>query len=295
MQQKYARDLKEIDELFDRFRKGKNQPSYLIFSRDFQKVYNNKRTSYKPAPPMAIPLRATLTDERFGSIQIRYSEYPPEEAENGKKLWPSNKDKSIIGESLTILEKDKDYAWFIMYVSQFVKRGVLKLVDKDREFKGKFSDIQKQLAAQKCLFDESVTKERVEALVEIVLPEKMKIMGDTAEELATQLWDIITKGEQQNKSYNYDALIKANNQLSRVVAKTVANEKQSTENPAVILVEMRDGQSLTVPSVKCPHPTKQETLDARADENGLDITGLTRDEAYSVIKFKEKEAKVLND
>jgi hypothetical protein len=281
----YYTGLREVEELFNRFRKPKEKEAYLIFSRDFKKVYNDKKTSYKPCPPMAISLRANIYDNQMGSVQVRFSDAPPEVGDNNKLVWPSTKNKSIIGETLAVSEKEKDYAWFLLKAARVIDKGMLKLVDEKAEYEGKFSSIQKQMAASRAIFDTDATMDSILAIAALVLPKGMEVNGDTKETVATRFWDMIVKGEETHQSYNYEAVINASRKLQIAEAKAV---KESDETP-LHEVHFENGDTLVVPLVKCPYPTKTETLESKAEEFHFSTEGLTRDEIYSVAKFKMQQ------
>ena len=280
LQRRYYREKKEVEALFEKFRKN-GAPSVLMFRRDFVKKYNTKKTSYKPAPPVAVPANVHVYDDELGAVEIRYSKTPP--IKSGKKLvWTADKD-FMLSEVFTINEKNIDLAWFFLKASNYVTKGIVKLVDKDLEFKGSFSEVKRQMEASRILFDDDVTMERIETLAELVLPKEMKIEADTKEEYATKLWDIIVAGEKSRKEYNYDALMEANKKISKAQAADYVDKTKKQ----LILIVLADGREVTVPEVKCPPKTKEETLEERAAAHGFPTEGLTRDEIYSLIKYKD--------
>jgi hypothetical protein len=183
----------------------------------------------------------------------------------------------------TINEKNIDLAWFFLKASNYVTKGIVKLVDKDLEFKGSFSEVKRQMEASRILFDDDVTMERIETLAELVLPKEIKIEADTKEEYVTKLWDIIVAGEKSRKEYNYDALMEANKKISKAQAADYVDKTKKQ----LILIVLADGREVTVPEVKCPPKTKEETLEERAAAHGFPTEGLTRDEIYSLIKYKD--------
>jgi hypothetical protein len=285
LQQKYYRERNEIKDLFKRFRKNGDKEGHLILTRDYHKVWNTKKTSYKPAPPIAIPMNISMGDPELGAIQIRYSDSPPIKTDK-KLVWGAVK-KGIINENLFIPEKDIDFAWYIIKATSFIEDGIFRIVDKKAEYEGKFSEMKKQMDASRIIFDEDVTLERLETLADLVLPSTMKVTADEQEEYAAKFWDIIKAGEQAGKTYNYDALIEADKKVSKAQAADYI-DKSGGE---VISVSLDDGRTLSVPFVKCHFRIKDETLKEKADELNIPVKGITKDELYSVIKYEEAKAK----
>lgn len=283
LERRYARERDEVKELFDKFRKPGVKDSSILFGRSWKKVWNNKKTSYKPAPPIAIPMNVHIYDDELGSVEIRYSKRPPIRSGN-KIVWPSDSE-SLVFEQKSVSEQRLDFAWFLLKASNYVEQGIIKLIDKEAEYAGTFSSIKRQLEASKMIFDDNATLDRIKAIADIVLPKKMAVKGDTKEEVATRFWEIIVKGSETNKAYNYEAVIEAGKKLSE--AKAEEHKEKVDKN--LISVETADGNTYNVPEIKCPTRTKKETLELRAEDVGVPVEGLDRDELYSLIRFKEAE------
>ncbi len=283
LEQKYFNELKDVKDLFGKFRKPGQKESVLLFSRDFKKTYNRSKTSYKPAPPIAIPMNVSVYDPQMGSIEIRYSKRPPVKAGNNL-IWSRDGD-SLMFETMSITDKQLDLAWFLLKASDYVEKGILKLVDKELEFEGKYESILKQTEVASAIFNHDAngdpSLERLELIASILFPNNEIGHYDSAKELATKIWNLIVIGEANKKSYNYNSALKA----AEKAKKTLAKEKPvAAEN---ITVTLPDGEDVTFPLLVCPPKTKNETLFERAESVGLPgDMGLSRDVLYSLIKYK---------
>lgn len=278
LERKYFEELKDVKNLFARFKKPGQKESVILFSRDFKKIYNRTKTSYKPAPPIAIPMNVSVYDPSLGSIEIRYSKRPPVKAGNNL-IWSRDGD-SLMFETMSLTDKQLDLAWFLLKASDYVEKGIIKLVDKDLEFEGTFDSIKRQADAASLLFNDNVTLENLEVIASILFP-KGEIGGyDSAKELATKIWNMVTIGENNKRAYNYDALIKAATKAGRA-------SKKEDRAQEVITVSLSEDEELTVPLLICPPKTKNETLFEKAESLGIPTdAGLSRDVLYSLIKFK---------
>lgn len=281
LQKMYYEGRKEVKEIFDKFRKN-GEETYLIFTRDYKKVWNTAKTSYKPAPPMAVPMKTSFEDPTLGSIELRYSKSPPEKSDN-RFIWPTVK-KSIIHENLVIKETDLDFAWFILKASNYVKNGLLRIVDKQQEYEGTVSKIRKEMNASRVIFDDDVSLEHLEALASLVLPDEMMVQGESKDEFSAKLWDTIVMGEKSKKPYNFDALINADKEIKMAEKNAYVKKKDGIP----VSIDTDNGETINAPLQKCPPATKDETLKIKAEKLGFSSKNLSRDEIYSVIKFKEE-------
>lgn len=278
LEKRYYEELQEVKGLFEKFKKSANANGGLTFSREFKKVYNRNKTSWKPAPPIAIPMNVNIYDPQMGSVEIRYSKSPP--IKTGNNLMWNRGQESLIFETLTVRKDQLDLAWFLLYASDFVKKGTIKLVDKEAEYEGTVGEMKLQLEAQKVIFDEGVTYEKLEAISVLMFPNG-DVQSDTGSkaELATKLWKAVIVNEKNKLPRGYKDLIAA----AEKVEKQFAKEESSTED---ITVTLANGEELTVPLQRCPLKISTEKLHARAKELDFPIDGLSRDIIFSIIKYK---------
>ena len=277
LQRRYYQEREELRQLFQKFKRKGDKEGTLTFTRDFNKVYNSRKTSYKPAPPIAIPYNVNIYDPEMGSVEIRYSRRPP--IKNGQNLmWPRDQE-SLIGETLSVTEQRLDYAWFLMKASPFVNNGIIKLVDRQLEYEGTFAQIRKQKDVTNILFDDNISLETLQGIATIVWPSG-EVDGDSKEELATKMWNRIQEGEKNKKKYNYDALIAAHGKFAEATAKSTTPEAELT------LVTLPDGTEVEVKMLTCPKNMGDEKLYAKAAEFGVPVEGLSRNIIYSLVKQK---------
>lgn len=279
LERKYYQELGEVKKLFARFKRDAEKGS-LTFSRDFRKVYNNSKTSYKPAPPIAIPMNASMYDPEIGSIEIRYSRRPP--IKSGQNtIWQRDQD-SMVFETMTIDEQRADLVWFLLYASDFIKKGIVKLVDKEVEYEGTVEKMKKQMDASFAIFSEDVTYDKLKTIADLVYPKgELAARTTTQTELSAKLWSLVLVNEEQNNPGGFDALIKAAKQVEEM-----ESQKPVSEDSEKITIELVTGESFEVPYMKCPTRRSNKELKEKAVELGIADEGLTRDMLYSLIKHK---------
>lgn len=283
LEKRYYHEREEVKGIFDKFRKPGQKDAAILFGREWKKTWNSKKTSYKPIPPIMLPSNVHIYDNEMGSVEIRYSRRPPIRS-GSRVVWTSDKDL-MFNEIKSVSEQRLDFAWFLLKASDYVEKGIIKLIDKQAEYAGTFDSIKKQLEASKTIFDDDVTIEKVKAIAEIVLPKNITVTGDTKEEVATRFWEMVVKGTEQKKAYNYDAVIAAGERLSNAKLE----EFKELVDKNLITVETKDGKTYNIPGIKCPARMKQENLELRAEDLDILFEGLDRDELYSLVRFKEAE------
>lgn len=185
MEKKYYNDLEELKVLFAKFKKG-DAPAVLVFKREWAKKWNNSGTSYKPAPPINIPLRAGYYDkDGGGAIDIRYSESYPDNI-NGKLRW--NKPTETIYEMYSVTENQMDLAWFLLRASKFFEKGVLKLVDVGVEIEAKWDTMTLQADVSIAL--KNITEDELAKVYVYFLNGKYSyIETESVKVNAMRLWD----------------------------------------------------------------------------------------------------------
>ena len=276
LQKRYHAELKNVKSLFAKFRRGKAE-GVLTFGREYRKVYNTKKTSFKPAPPIAIPMNVNLYDDQLGSVEIRYSKRPP--IRNGKSLtWPRDQE-SLIFENLTISEQRLDLAWFILYASDFVKRGVIKLIDKEVEYEGTVDKMKKQLEVSSIIFSDDTTLETLQVIADLAFKGQINLTTNSKAEMASKMWSLISVNETNKKAGGYDDFLKT---AAKVEAKLEKTESKADN----IDIELINGEKYNVPILKCPPSISNEKLQAKAVEYNVPSEGLSRDVLYSIIKSK---------
>lgn len=281
LEQRYYKERGEVKELLDKFKDPDGKSSALLFSRDFKKIWNTKGTTYKPAPPIAIPMNINIQDEDLGTVEIRYASRTPTKTKNGV-MW-NHENRSIIHEGMAITDKQIDLAWFILKASNVVEKGILKIVDKQAEYEGSFKDMARQASVVNAIFDKNLT---LEAILEIaaLVPTESPISGSTREEVAMKLWTVVENGEKKKQPYNFDSVLKAIAKVKK------SNGKAALDGQETASVTLSDGEELEVARLKCPTTYSMEQMFKKAAELNFPTEGLDRDLLYSVIKHKLAEA-----
>ena len=164
LEREYAQGLVEVQKLFDKFRKKGQTESHLQLARKISekdKVYSMTSHKQKRLPTIALPVEVPYYDDEMGATLLRYSSTPPTANANGGVSWAT---KYIeFREYLGITEKQKDFAWFLLFASNLIKKGVYQLVDVEATYEGTFNDIivKKDVMDKLKGFDEKFSPEYI--------------------------------------------------------------------------------------------------------------------------------------
>jgi hypothetical protein len=142
IEREYAQGLAEVGKLFDKFRRKGEKESYLQIARkvaDKDRIFSMTSNKQKRLPTIALPVEIPFYDDEMGATALRYSVTPPMANSGGGVSYAT---KYIeFREYLSITEKQKDLAWFLLFASSLVKRGVYQLVDVQATYEGSYDDI----------------------------------------------------------------------------------------------------------------------------------------------------------
>ena len=276
MEKKYYEDMQELKGLFNKFRKG-TEPSVLIFKRDFAKKWNNKGTTFKPAPPIAIPLRTSYYDrDGAGAIDIRYSASPPENI-NGKLRWA--KSMETIYEMYTVNENQSDLAWFLFKASRFFDKGVLKLVDTGVEIEAKWDKMTVQADVVKALFSETIDEDQLAKIYHYFIDGKYVYSeSQTIKENAMRLWDIALSDS-----------INGKNQLMKPLKDAI---DKALKISAPVVEGWVNVEGIDYPVLPMPEGWQKKHILSEAESygiNDLPIRPLKNEVLYSILQAKIKQ------
>lgn len=277
LERRYHEELKEVKKTFDLFRKRGETKSTLIFTRDFNKVWNSKKTTYKPAPPIALPLVSNIYVSDMGSVQIRYSKEPPLINDRGRMIWRTGSE--IISDIKPISEDEMDLAWFIIHATSYLKRGIIKLVNKKVEFDKDFSKMRIQAKPYAMLFSEDRTEEELLNVVSNLFPPDTIKYENGISELAVKIWETVRVAENVGHPWGYAELEKA-------IMKEI-NKKADKQEVSVISVKQENGKEkeVAIPLLKAPINRKKEDLIKEAGELGIEVNSdMTNNFIYSLIQ-----------
>lgn len=273
LEREYAQGLVEVQKLFDKFRKKGQTESHLQLARKISekdKVYSMTSHKQKRLPTIALPVEVPYYDDEMGATLLRYSSTPPTANANGGVSWAT---KYIeFREYLGITEKQKDFAWFLLFASNLIKRGVYQLVDVEATYEGTFNDI----IVKKDVMDvlTSGNEDIVRHLAQKFIDESMgRLEG---KELAVKVAQWI---EQKNKWKDVHTELKSKKSI------------ELTENERVSVIEY-EGEEVMLQ--ECPTEIKQFQLKAEAQALGIRLTvpPQTKNVLYSLIqhvKAKQNE------
>lgn len=276
LEREYAVGLSKVEELFNKFRIKGSKNSYIQISRDFEGDRQISMTTHrvKKLPPIALPVEVPWYNDELGATLIRYSPSPPTRNSEGKLTWTV---KYIeFNEALTITDRQKDLAWFLLIASNLVRRGVYKMVDNEAKYEGSFQEI--------------LTKKKV-----------VDAITGNNEELVRALSRMFMGEYTENIEFK-ELVVTLHNALERDKKWTEAfNEVEKLENVKVLKKEKvseveYDGKK--VPMLVCPEEIKYIELKVRASNCNIKLTSppQTKDMLYSLIRhIEEQKQMVLNE
>jgi hypothetical protein len=265
-EKKYHRELKEIDKLFDRFR-GKDGNSIIQISRpdgERQKSLTSKRI--KKLPNIALPSEVPYYDSKVGAMSIRYSKMPPRREAENKLSWDTR--HIMLEETMVIGERDKDLAWFLLYASDLVGKGIYQLVDNEMKYQGTFDSIIVQRDVMIALDPKD------EDLVRFVAQKFVteNVMNTPVKTLIVQVNDWCGANKKWAEVWK---------------AIEGYNSKKVLDKQGISELEW-DGEPVTM--LACPVEIKQPALIEQAKALGIPLTTpiQTKNVLYSLIKHVEK-------
>jgi len=134
----YYEGKKKVDRIYH-----ENGGQVILIRKDVKKVWDKDKISYKPIPPISIPVEIPMYLSDIGAINVRYSKYAPQK--QGKIVsYPGN--RVFIYESIVLGEKEKDLAWLLLVVSNFVgdtDKQIFKIFNPESEIKEKVSKLKR--------------------------------------------------------------------------------------------------------------------------------------------------------
>jgi hypothetical protein len=265
-EQKYARELKEVEKLFDRFRAADGNSIIQISKPNVKRIKSINTGRLKRLPDTALPVAVPYYDAESGSTTIRYSKTPPIREANNKLSWETR--HIIIGETKVIKEDEKDLAWFLLYASNLIKENIYHLVDQERQYEGTFNDIL-------------VMKDVINALD----VKNEDLVRHIAQKFVTEN---VMNTAPKTLIVNICTWCEANKKWAEVL-----KEIQKFTSAKVLEVQKvseieYDGEPVTMQF--CPIEIKADVLKQQAKELGIPLTvpPQTKNVLYSLIKHVEK-------
>ena len=142
IEREYYEGTEKVKKLFAKFRKKDEATAYIQIARnikDSERVFSMKTNKTKRVPPIALPVEIPYYDDEMGATAIRYSATPPQATKEGGLTYAT---KYIeFRETLTITDKQIDLAWFLLFASNLVKKGIYQLVDVQAKYEGTYAEI----------------------------------------------------------------------------------------------------------------------------------------------------------
>lgn len=265
-EKKYSRELKEIDKLFDRFR-AKDGNSIIQISRpegERQKSLTSKRI--KKLPNIALPSEVPYYDSKVGAMSIRYSKMPPRRESENRLSWDTR--HIMLEETMVIGERDKDLAWFLLYASDLIGKGIYQLVDNETKYQGTFDSIIVQRDVMIAL--DPKDEDLVRFIAQKFVTEN--VMNTPIKTLIVEI-------------HNWCSANKKWDEVWKAIE--AYNSKRVLDKQGISELEW-DGEPVTM--LACPIDIKADVLKAQAKDLGIPLTvpPQTKNVLYSLIKHVEK-------
>ena len=278
LEREYAEGLNKVTDLFDRFRRKGEKESDILIGRklaDKDRVYSMNTHKQKRLPTVALPVEVPYYDEEMGATLIRYSSTPPTLNTNGGLSWST---KYIeFREFMSITEKQKDLAWFMLFASNLVRKGVYQLVDTQAKYEGTFNEIMLQKTVTDSIIADPINEELVRHIAQSFISESMGRLD--AVEMAVKTINWVRDNNKWEQVLTAIKKFKSSN----VLGKEKISEIEWEGEP----VEMKE----------CPVEIKFFTLKAEAQSLGIRITSppQTKNVLYSLIQHVKEKNAVLNE
>jgi hypothetical protein len=275
LEREYSAGLKKVDALFDKFRVKDSKTSYIQITRkvdEKQRVYSLNNHKPKKLPTIALPIEVPFYDEDMGATIIRYSTTPPQRNPNGSLQWATK--YLELRENMTIDEKKKDLAWFMLFASNLVKKGVYQMVDKQAKYEGSFDEI----LAKKNVIDAIMESE------------------DVARHIAARfISESFSKVDYKELVVRVNSWCEENNKWVKIL------EEIRKYNSANVLTKERvstieyDGEEVTL--MECPADMANATLREEARKLNIKLTSppQTKNVLYSLIQHVKGKPVEAND
>lgn len=220
--------MKEVEALF------KEKGGVLILRKDSEKIWDKDKISFKPAVPFSLPLSIPLYLESMGAVSIRYSEASPQRS--GKLVtYPRN--RKFIYDALLIKPTEKDLAWFIIKVSNFVKQnesdsGFLYLEDPEKELGLKADEVRSVAKVDMLLMNEDSLLYNMEAIKFFADKFAIDIKDYRLETASFIVREAIMAAEKtKNPDFNISVFLKAAEKYQKGISKKKEKELEDIEIP----------------------------------------------------------------
>lgn len=279
IEREYAEGVEKVNQLFEKFRKKNGEAAYIQISRnvkDSDKVVSINGKKTKKFPPVALPVEIPYYTEDMGSFTIRYSTSNPRSVPTGdgssRIVW--NTKYIEFNESMNLTEREKDLAWFLLFASSLVRKGVYQLVDVQAKYEGTFEEIVTKKDATDAIIsgDEELARHIARKFIN-----ESYIKLDY-KELAVK---IIQWCDQTNNWQKVGEEVKA------------YNSEKVLDKAKVSVIEF-DGEEVVIQ--KCPPSVSRQQLMLEAKELGIKVTvpPQSNDVLFSLVAHVKAKAVAVN-
>ena len=275
IEKKYFREREELKEFFNKFKVRGVEKPVIILTRDYPKRYNRAKTSWKPAAPMALPMTTTVHDETLGSLEVRYSSLYPRKS-NNKLLWPRNKNVEMFFDTMALSSQELDLAWYLLVATDFLSRGMFKVVDTRSEYKTKFEEVVLQKEVMNLLMADYATEEQLAKVAHDFFDDGEIDYNSISskEEMAIKIW---TKALVEDKKTRKNKL----EEVLRICKKYKLHKAPEPPAAQVIVVEDEEGNKKEIPLLDAPKNLNRQEYFALAEE--LKIKNLAKNARNPVL------------
>ena len=289
LEKRYYEEREELKDFFEKFKIEGGPVPFIVLSREYAKRWNRKKTTWKPAPPMSLPMTTSIYDEEVGSISVRYSSNAPQKVDN-RIIWQRNKETDLFFDTMSISIKQLDLAWFLLRATNYLEKNMFKIVDTRAEFSSKFNEAVVQKDVSSMIFADYVTEEMLAKVahdfMEMSEIDYNAISGK--EELAIKLWSKAVIEDKKTKKNSFVKLLK----ICRKYKLDVKPVKE-LKKPQVILVKDKDDKEIEIPLLDTPVGINRASLFEEASKFGINnAKKLKNGVIYTLIEHQKSLAKM---
>jgi hypothetical protein len=228
LEQRYFWELKEVDELFDKYN------GVIIIKRDVVKKQDTKKQSYRAVVPFAIPNEIPIYLKEYGAVTVRYSKGTPIKKDK-ETIYPTF--KNFIEEFRVLTRKENDLAWFLLKATTFVlggdpgKKKIFHIFDPQKEVLSKASEVKRIAKVDALLINEESPIMDIKIMREIADKFGIDIKDYEAEAAGFMIREAVIDADKKN---NPDVNIKAFMSFSeKLVNKALKNKPKVEEEEEV--------------------------------------------------------------
>lgn len=283
LQKALHKQFEEVKQMFEHFKVPGVEPTTILLTRDFEKKWNRRKTSWKPAPPINFPLVANFYDETVGSVQLRYASSPPQRVDGGRLVWNREKDIDMFFENMAITSDRLDLAWFFLKGTNYLKNGMYRIVDNKADFSAKFDEFLLEKSATNLIYDESVTEEQIAKVATLFFKDGQLDFASVSgkHEMVIKLHQTASVNQKNKQKPGFAEL----KEMCDMVG--LGKKEEPAPDPPTEMVVMFKGTTneVEIPLEIKPDEITREALYEEAEKYGLKPGAVKNDVLFTMVKY----------